>query len=110
MSMKSYKHANGRIQAQSGNGRLRAFALGDFGITANAERLICGKCGHGKRGDFFPILPDGECPKCDNTAGHIPLKQWLNDLIGAGFGMLRIFGRHLTQSRSRLRVYQTTVK
>ena len=81
--MSHYKHKNGRIVPRGKNGRFQKATLQNtFGITANGERLICGKCGHGKKEMFFPVLADGECPKCDNQEGHIPLKQYLDGLVG----------------------------
>ena len=56
--------------------------MGRFGIKANTERLVCGVCGHGKKGDFFPLIDSGQCPKCDNERRHVPLKQYLDSLIG----------------------------
>ena len=83
--MSFYKHPNGRITERGKNGRFVKITLASFGITANAERLICGKCGHGKRGVFFPIINTGHCPKCENQDGHIPFKDYLEDLIGCEF-------------------------
>ena len=55
------------------------------GIIPNAERMICGKCGHGKKGDFFPLAATDPCPKCDNQRRHIALKQYLDSLMGREF-------------------------
>ena len=84
--MQYYKHSNKRLVPRGRNGRFqKATILNNFGIIANVERLICGKCGHGKKDHFFPVVISGECPKCANTEGHIPLMQHLKDLVGGQF-------------------------
>lgn len=84
--MRSYKHSNGRVTARSSNGRFKKTTFSDvFGVQPNIDRLICGKCGHGKKGDFIPLLATGHCPECDNQEGHITLSEYAQGLIGLKF-------------------------
>ncbi len=84
--MKGYKHSNGRITARGSDGRFKKATFSDaFGIQPNIERLICGKCGHGKKGDFIPLIETGYCPLCNNQEGHIKHKDYAHGLIGLQF-------------------------
>lgn len=74
--MQGYKHQNGRFTARGAGGRFKKTSFEDlFGVTANTEPLICGKCGYGGNGEFIPILKSGYCPICNNQEGHTPLKR-----------------------------------
>ena len=53
-----------------------------FGIVTNTERLVCGECGHGRGTRFFPLRISATCPNCGNEDEHMPLKQYLDGLIG----------------------------
>lgn len=73
--MRGYRHSNGRTTARAANGRFKRTTFKDlFGIEANTEPLICGKCGYGKNKEFIPILLSGICPVCGNQDGHTLLK------------------------------------
>jgi len=90
--MKYYKHTNKRIVQRGANGRFQKSTLKNtFGITANTERLICGACGYGKKDHFFPLIDTGFCPKCDKQEGHIPLREYLDSLVGFEFWYIADF-------------------
>jgi len=55
------------------------------GIKVNTQKMVCGECHHGRKGEFFPLTATGSCPKCSNAHEHIPLKQYLSDLVGKHF-------------------------
>lgn len=76
MAFSSGKYSNGRSMIRKANGRFTKPTLANmFGIEANSEPLVCGKCGYGSDGSWYPVLSTGYCPKCGNQAGHYPYKK-----------------------------------
>lgn len=80
-----YKFPNGRIMARDSKGRFRNFTLKDFGIEANTDYMVCGKCGYGEKERWIPIVKTGICPKCGNQENHkekvIPLSKKAEELV-----------------------------
>jgi len=54
----------------------------EFGKKIAPQRMICGACSHGKRGDFYPLEAAEPCPICSNERRHTPLSQHLEALVG----------------------------
>jgi len=53
-----------------------------FGKQFAAQRMICGACNHGIKGDFYPLEEASPCPACDNQRRHKPLSDYLESMIG----------------------------
>lgn len=76
MAFSSGKYKNGRSMIRGAGGKFIKPTLSNmFGIDANTEPLVCGKCGYGNSGEWFPVLITGYCPKCGNQEGHYPYKK-----------------------------------
>ncbi len=76
MAFNSGKYKNGRSMIRDVKGRFTKPTLSNmFGIQPNTEPLVCGKCGYGSDGGWFPVLPTGYCPKCGNQEGNYPYEK-----------------------------------